>query len=430
MQNKKKIRSRIITIILLLIIVIICFIYFIDKSNYGLVLLYENGATDIIREFSELEGIKYVVIEEIDFIYAEDIILSLHKRKQFEQKIKQFSEEFGLLKTKSNSGILENSISIIPDIEQSDSEITKSGMWYMDSIKNLNETNYTGRGTKITIIDSGIDLSIEAINKNLNSEDSRSYLKNDESLIDRTGHGTMVSGIISTIAPNTNIVIYKVTGEEGSTSSLTVIKAIVDAVKNGSDAINISLGTFIDSRNETGNIIIKAFQKAVDYSMEKNVLIFSSAGNISINLDDLNYESTIYIPAMLRNVVTINSINKSNSISSYSNFGSNISFSMPGGDFSYIDGVEDERQKILVYFPEYLLEDNNKNGKKLTASTSIATPMATAIYSLYLEKLDVEKPDICETLDIIIKDCEDLGELGKDILYGYGKMTAPVQNDN
>ncbi len=428
MQNKNKTRNRIMIIILLTLTLIISFVYFINKSDYFLVLLYENSSTDIVREFSEIKGIKYVDIKEINFVYAENLRLSLHEKKQFEQKIKQISKEFGFSKMRNISGFLENSTSIISDIEPSNSDVTKSGMWYMNSIKNLNKTNYTGRETKITIIDSGIDLSIEFINKNLDLNDSQSYLKNDKSLIDRTGHGTMVSGIISTIAPNSNIVMYKVTSEKENANSIVILKAIIDAVRNGSDAINISLGTFIDSKSETGNILIKAFQKAVDYSIKNNVLIFSSAGNVSINLDDLKNDGIIYVPAMLKNVVAINAINKSNTIASYSNFGNYISFSMPGGDFNYINGVEDEKQKILVYFPNYLLED--KNEKKLTASTSIATPMATGVYSLYLEKLDIEELDVLEILNIIIKDSEDLGKLGKDVLYGYGKMVAPIKNDN
>jgi len=174
---------------------------------------------------------------------------------------------------------------------------------------------------------------------------------------------------------------------------------------------------------------MKAIQKAVDYSVKNNVLIFASAGNIAIDLDELKNDGFFYIPAMLNNIVTINSINKHNTIASYSNFGNDISFSMPGGDFNFGNFTGDEEQRVLVYYPNYLIENNNECEKILTASTSIATPMATGVYLLYLEKMNDKELDCHEVLKTIIKESEDLGEIGKDVLYGYGKMAAPIQDE-
>jgi len=205
MKNRKIIFLKSIIAFISLFVAIVYYIFFIDESTYILVMISQNSTTDIVNELTDIEGIEFFTIEEIGYIYAENLRLSLYEKNQLEIKIEQFSGEYGFSKTISTSSYPSNSTSNISGFEQLDTEIADQSMWYLDSIKNLNATNYTGFGTKVTIIDSGIDLSIEEITKNINMKESCSYLYNDESFIDRTGHGTMVSGIISTIAFSTTL---------------------------------------------------------------------------------------------------------------------------------------------------------------------------------------------------------------------------------
>src|SRR5699024_11478445 len=70
-----------------------------------------------------------------------------------------------------------------------------------------------------------------------------------------TSHGTHVSGIIAAngelkgVAPNANLYAYRALGSGGQGTSIQVIAALEQAVKDDVDIINLSLGNSI---NEIG----------------------------------------------------------------------------------------------------------------------------------------------------------------------------------
>ena len=151
------------------------------------------------------------------------------------------------------------------------------------------DTQLFGDGLKIAIIDSGLDFrhvafedtSLPAINgypvgdpqylhlaspkvvavrsyvESLNSRNIRSSTPDDNSPWDSGGHGTAVAmiaagkqvatpiGLTGGIAPKARIGVYKVFGSPGlnfQTADHAVIMAIDDAVEDGMDILNLSLG--------------------------------------------------------------------------------------------------------------------------------------------------------------------------------------------
>lgn len=279
----------------------------------------------------------------------------------------------------------------------------KNLKWYMQvSTYNQDLSEFSqGNNIKIGLIDSGIDQHHKAFKKNINMANAQSFIKDDLDVKDYIGHGTQITGIITTIAPKCYITPYKVVSDN-TADSKNVISAIMSAVKNKEHIINISMGTYKNFYNTDDYKDILMYKKAVDYAISKGILVISSVGNQSLDLDhEYNQNGLLHIPSSLEGVLDITSINKNKSLSSFSNYTSKSIFASPGGDFIFKNNTLDMDNLILTTHPTYL--DNNQNelgipqGYVATAGGSIATAVTTGLISIflsfYLEKFNsIPKP--------------------------------------
>lgn len=144
----------------------------------------------------------------------------------------------------------------------------------------INDSAYTGKGIKIGIIDTGIDYEHPYLANNYQGGYDVVDLDDDplETLPTEgppTIHGTHVSGIIAAngkfqgVAPEADIYAYRALGPGGRGTSIQVIAALEQAVKDGMDIINLSLGnsingpdfptsTAVDRAHELGTIVVIA----------------------------------------------------------------------------------------------------------------------------------------------------------------------------
>ena len=122
------------------------------------------------------------------------------------------------------------------------------------------------------------------------------FVDNDEMPEDTNGHGTQVTGIIAAngslkgIAPNSKILVYKVSEDGESVPTRMIIKAIEKSIEDGADIINIRLGI-----NQTNVKIDQAVTKAI----QNNIFVVTAAGNFGPELN------TIGSPAMNPNAITV-----------------------------------------------------------------------------------------------------------------------------
>ena len=92
------------------------------------------------------------------------------------------------------------------------------------------QSGYDGSGIIISIIDTGIDLNHPDLDGQIIG--GYDFVDNDEMPEDINGHGTQVAGIIASngnlkgIAPNSKILMYKVSEDVESVPSNLIIKAI------------------------------------------------------------------------------------------------------------------------------------------------------------------------------------------------------------
>jgi len=156
------------------------------------------------------------------------------------------------------------------------------------------QSGYDGSGIVVSIIDTGIDLNHPDLEGQIIG--GYDFVDNDEIPEDINGHGTQVAGIIASngnlkgIAPNSKILMYKVSEDGESVPSHLIIKAIEKSIEDNADIINISLGI-----NQTNTKIDQIVNKAV----KNNIFVVTAAGNFGPEL------STIGSPGINPNAITV-----------------------------------------------------------------------------------------------------------------------------
>ncbi|MFS0673161.1 S8 family serine peptidase [Ornithinibacillus sp. 179-J 7C1 HS] len=139
----------------------------------------------------------------------------------------------------------------------------------------LNNTSYTGKGITVGVVDTGIDYNHPDLKINYTGgydlvdldEDPMETLETEGM---PTNHGSHVAGIIAAngnlkgVAPNAEIRSYRALGPGGSGTSIQVIAAMEQAVKDGVDVINLSLGNSVNGPDYPTSI---AVNRAADFGI-------------------------------------------------------------------------------------------------------------------------------------------------------------------
>ncbi|AXO32887.1 type VII secretion-associated serine protease mycosin [Micromonospora sp. B006] len=147
-----------------------------------------------------------------------------------------------------------------------------------------------GAGITVAVIDSGVSPSHPLLRGRVLPGEDFNQLVRLQGQCDLVGHGTMVAGIIAGregtgspytgIAPEARILPLRVLAENKENFDPDVPgeigKAIRWAVDNDADVINLSLVTLDDP----------ALKSAVQYALDKDVVVVASAGNRQENRED------------------------------------------------------------------------------------------------------------------------------------------------
>ena len=139
-----------------------------------------------------------------------------------------------------------------------------------------------GRGVKVAVIDTGIDLNHAAFAGHLDTLNMKDFLLNTNSpqevnastvagtYSDGYGHGTATADLILQIAPNAIILPLRVLDGNGGGDVQTIASAISYAVSSGARVINLSLGSNLDSQ---------AVNMAINAAAGYGVAVISASGN-------------------------------------------------------------------------------------------------------------------------------------------------------
>lgn len=389
-------------------------------------------------------SIKQTVIEEIDMVHLENVTPKELETIENSINLEELFEKSGQISKVETESIkitdFTTNFENVKRINSTQAFFSRKNLslldllsWHVDDITS-NKQSYTiatGKNIKVAVIDSGIDTESDYFKNNLALENAKSFVSNDQSVIDENGHGTMVTGVLTQVAPNAKVTPYKVinatTGE-----SIWTIQAIIQAVKDRNQIINLSLGTYKNDKNKEDRVTIKAYERAIKFAKKNQVFVVASAGNDGLNLDELKAkESNLHLPGGMKNVLTIGATRKNNNKSSYSNYGKEIDFVAPGGDIYNDEGQLDLNEFIFTTYPVYL--DNGletlgiPQGYMFSGGTSLAAPAVSGVvatiyekyfqrYGIYPNNQEVEKLLKAGSVNL------DTSELNK--YFGYGKVNG------
>ena len=196
------------------------------------------------------------------------------------------------------------------------------------SIADADEDNiegYAAGGADVVIgsIDTGVDMDHPEFTGRLIA--GKDWYSNDNDPNDEEGHGTHTTGTmagttvgvagVSGASSHVKVYVQRVCGRRGCPTA-----AIVNAIRAAADqpgmvAMNLSLGGSSESQAE---------KDAIAYALSKQVLVIASAGN--------DGTSTVSCPACDGNAISVASTTWRDELASYSNSGTGIDISAPGGN--------------------------------------------------------------------------------------------------
>ena len=187
-----------------------------------------------------------------------------------------------------------------------------------DSVKNTSDN----KKVNVAIMDSGVDALSDVAFENQVS------LIPEEDTDDGTGHGTIISNIMSSnkngfcrtgiIPENSSVGLYnvRILDEDNQTPLSRVIEGLRWCIDNDMDVVNMSFGTEVYS---------EILHDAIAEAEEAGIVMVASVGNGGERGSDI----TEY-PAGYREVIGVGSVNEKMEHSAFSNTGKAVELSAPG----------------------------------------------------------------------------------------------------
>ncbi|MBR1925478.1 MAG: leucine-rich repeat protein [Clostridia bacterium] len=259
----------------------------------------------------------------------------------------------------------------------------------------------------VAVLDTGIDTDHPWFSgridfehgKNFTSSKSSTSYEFEDSL--SQGHGTHVSGIIVDLTlKNVQIIPIKVIGDNGYgyTSGIIAGMEYVNTLKDGGLNVlvmNMSLGSEISVGTSDYNL----YKNKIESAYQKGILSVVAAGNGDKNQNAVDAETCC--PANVETAITVSAISQSNSVYTHpkwSNYGELVDVSAPGGE---------------------IISAKAGGGKVSMSGTSMAAPHVSAAIAMLFSD-PINNHTLSDVENILQTHVIDLGDVGKDIYFGYG----------
>lgn len=255
------------------------------------------------------------------------------------------------------------------------------------------EAGLTGKGVTIALIDSGVNIHDDLEEKRITG---KNYVNEEESdYSDSQGHGTFLAGMLAATRNNgsgiagmtdSDIRAYKVYESGSDIGAEHVARAIRDAVDDGCDVINLSIGTPTDHEE---------LREAVAYAIEHDVIVVAAAGGDS---------ETLYYPAAYDGVIGVDALSEELEPLEMAADNESVDVTAPGEGLVSLD-------RTIGY---------ERNG----SGASYAAAHVTAIAAFARQ----EMPDLDSEgfLELLKESVQDLGEEDYDTLYGWGLVDCSL----
>ena len=298
------------------------------------------------------------------------------------------------------------------------------------------QTITRGEGTRVAVVDSGVDASHPDLEHAVNTALSRNFTGDGNGVGVPAGgdHGTHVAGIVAAndanetgvvgTAPGAEIVDCRVFSGEAGASFGDVLAAIVYSGEIDADAANLSLGAYPVPRQELRSFYGKSLNRVTTYANSRGTLLVMSAGNEAADLQ--HDKNLISLPTEGAQGLSVSATGPIGfewgadglrepavSPSFYTNYGTNaVGLGAPGGDAD-LDALADE---VEGWYYDLVLS-TVPGGYGWKAGTSMAAPQVAGAAAL-VRSVD---PDLnANDVEATLKDAASVPEGYDKAYYGAG----------
>ena len=247
-----------------------------------------------------------------------------------------------------------------------------------------------GSGVTVAILDSGVngahpDLASRMV-------PGWNVIDGNSDTSDVNGHGTMVAGTavaslnngagVAGTAGAARLMPVRISDANAYAYWSNVATGLYWAADNGAKVANISY---------SGAATSASVMAAADYMRAKGGMVFISAGNAGTEVTASTSAS----------ITVVSATNSSDTRTSWSNWGSLVKLAAPG---------------------EGIWTTERGGSYSAPSGTSFAAPMAAGVAALVMSA----RPDlsVAQVEDALVSSAKDLGDVGRDKYYGYGRIDA------
>jgi serine protease len=245
-------------------------------------------------------------------------------------------------------------------------------------------------------------------------------------------HGTHVAGTaaatawnglaVAGVAPMARLMPLNVFGRGSSARSHDIIQAMLYAagLENNAgmqptrraDVINLSAGS--------PGPCSAAFQDAIDQVRAAGVLVVAASGSLARN--DLGQPAEVQQPANCRGVIAVGAVDAARRLPPYANTGATLTLTAPGGNLDQsLSGAADGIFSTLIAFGQ---DGQREASVGVLQGTSMAAPQVSGVLALMRYVRPTLTPDEVDRLIAAGTLTDDLGEPGRDPLFGWGLVNA------
>ncbi len=182
----------------------------------------------------------------------------------------------------------------------------------------------TGRRPIVAVLDTGVDASDPDLRDAVLADQARSFVPGMDPLVDASGHGTHVAGIVAATTGNgvggagvsrARILPVTIADASGRATTSALVRGIRYATARGARVVNISFG---------GEGFSQIEQDAIDGAVRRGVLVVVPVGNTGGRPGPPEY------PGAYRHVMTVAALGKDGRVLPLSERGDQVSIAAPG----------------------------------------------------------------------------------------------------